>query len=116
LSDGTHLSIYEAALTDFASMTIANKEDTRFEVDLVPWSNGDKVRTDSEYLTPWQTIQIWKSAGDLIESNLILNCKHSYHVDQTGRIGNALLNADIRTDIEDGACRNETFCEVSHIP
>ena len=89
LSDGTHLSIHEATLTDFASMTLAHKEDTRFEVDLVPWSNGDKVRTDSEYLTPWRTIQIRNSAGDLIESNLILNCKHSYHTNQTGRIGNS---------------------------
>ena len=70
-------------------MTLAHKEDTRFEVDLVPWSNGDKVRTDSEYLTPWRTIQIGNSAGDLIESNLILNCKHSYHADQTGQIGNS---------------------------
>jgi hypothetical protein len=33
-------------------MKLANKEDTRFEVDLLPWSNVDKVRTDSEYLTP----------------------------------------------------------------
>ena len=89
LSDGTHLSIHEAALTDFASMTLAHKEDTRFEVDLVPWSNGDKVRTDSEYLTPWRTIQIGNSAGDLIRSNLILNCKHSYHADQTVRISNS---------------------------
>ena len=89
MSDGTHLSIHEAALTDFASMTLAHKEDTRFEVDLVPWSNGDKVRTDSEYLTPWRMIQIGNSAGDLIESNLILNCIHSYHADQTGRIGNS---------------------------
>jgi alpha-glucosidase len=52
LSDGAHLSIHKAALIDFASMTLAHNEDTRFEVDHVPWSNGDKVRTDSEYLTP----------------------------------------------------------------
>ena len=30
----------------------------------------------------------------------------------TGQTINALLDADIRTDIEDGACYNETFCEV----
>jgi len=52
LSDGTHLRIHDAALTEFASMTLAHKEDTRFEVDHFPWSNGDKDRTDSEYLTP----------------------------------------------------------------
>ena len=70
-------------------MTLAHKEVARFEVDLVPWSNGDKVRTDSEYLTPWRTIQIGNSAGDLIESNLIMNCINSYHADQTGLIGNS---------------------------
>ncbi len=89
LNDRTHLSIHEAALTNFCFYDACSKEDTRFEVNLVPWSNGDKVRTDSEYLTPWRTIQIENSAGDLIESNLILNCKHSYHADQTGRIGNS---------------------------
>ena len=31
----------------------------------------------------------------------------------TGQTVNALLNADIRTDIEDAACCNETFCDVA---
>ena len=30
----------------------------------------------------------------------------------TGQTVNALLRADLRTDIESGACYNETFCEV----
>ena len=30
----------------------------------------------------------------------------------TGQTVNALLDADIRTDIEDGACCNEAFCDV----
>jgi hypothetical protein len=34
---------------------------------------------------------------------------------KTGQTVNALLNADIRTDIEDGACCNEVFCEVKRI-
>ncbi len=33
----------------------------------------------------------------------------------TGQTVNALLNADIRTDIENGACCNEAFCEVEPI-
>jgi len=52
LSDGTHLRIHKAALTDFASMKRAHKEDTLLEVDHVPWFNSDKVRTDSQYLNP----------------------------------------------------------------
>ena len=31
----------------------------------------------------------------------------------TGQTVNALLDADIRTDIEDGACCNEAFCDVA---
>ena len=33
----------------------------------------------------------------------------------TGRTVNALLDADVRTDIEDGACCNEAFCEVARV-
>ena len=33
----------------------------------------------------------------------------------TGQTVNALLNADIRTDIEDGACCNEAFCDVVRV-
>ena len=33
----------------------------------------------------------------------------------TGQTINALLDADIRTDIEDGACCNEAFCEVERV-
>ena len=33
----------------------------------------------------------------------------------TGQTVNALLDADIRTDIEDGACCNEAFCDVARI-
>ena len=80
-------------------MPLVHKEDARFEMDLVPWSNGDKVRTDSEYLTPWRTIQIGNSSGDLIRSNLILNCKHSYHAYQTGRISNSALIDDNMVNI-----------------
>ena len=33
----------------------------------------------------------------------------------TGQTVNALLDADIRTDIEDGACCNEAFCDVARV-
>jgi anaerobic selenocysteine-containing dehydrogenase len=33
----------------------------------------------------------------------------------TGQTVNALLDADIRTDIEDGACCNEAFCDVAPV-
>ena len=33
----------------------------------------------------------------------------------TDQTVNALLDADIRTDIEDGACCNEAFCDVVRV-
>jgi alpha-glucosidase len=72
-ADGLYLSIHEANLTDYAAMTlVASRRDT-LECDLVPWSDGVKVRATSPHQTPWRTIQIAESADDLITSHLILN-------------------------------------------
>ena len=73
-ADGLYLSIHEAALTDYSSMTLANNGRNTLECDLVPWSDGVKVRGELPMLTPWRTIQITEKAGDLITSYLVLNC------------------------------------------
>jgi len=72
-ADGLFLSIHEAALTDYASMTLVVAEDNTLLCDLVPWSNGVKVKAHTPHQTPWRTIQIAENAGDLITSYLILN-------------------------------------------
>ncbi len=71
--DGLYLSIHEAALTDYASMTLENRGDNRLKCDLVPWAEGDKVRAATSHASPWRTIQIAEKPGDLITSYLILN-------------------------------------------
>ena len=71
--EGLHLSIHEAALTDFASMTIANNGNNSLEADLVPWKNGDKVRASAPHRSPWRTISIGETAGDLMTNYLVLN-------------------------------------------
>jgi len=71
--DGLFLSIHEAALTDYASMTLVRTGEDVLECDLVPWADGVKVRGATPMVTPWRTIQIAESAGDLITSYLILN-------------------------------------------
>ncbi|MEQ8471710.1 MAG: glycoside hydrolase family 97 protein [Marinoscillum sp.] len=70
--DSLFLSIHEAALMDYAAMTL-DPNGTKLTCDLVPWSNGDKVIASTPLKTPWRTIQIGDSAGDLITSYLILN-------------------------------------------
>ncbi len=71
--NGLYLSIHEAALTDYASMTLARNGEHVLEADLVPWSDGVKVKTSAPMKTPWRTIQIADTPGGLITSYLILN-------------------------------------------
>ncbi|MCB0276816.1 MAG: glycoside hydrolase family 97 catalytic domain-containing protein, partial [Calditrichaeota bacterium] len=71
--DGLYLSFHEARLVDFASMTVARTAGTRLKADLVPWADGDRVKTDGSFTSPWRTVQIAQKPGDLITSYLILN-------------------------------------------
>ena len=74
-NDGLYLSIHEAALTNYAGMRLKKSENsaTLLQSDLVPWPDGIKVKADLPLYSPWRTIQIGETPGDLIESHLILN-------------------------------------------
>lgn len=73
--DGIHLSFHEAALVDYADMTL--KVDTTnlsLKSVLVGSENRDyKVERKLPFETPWRTIQITDNAPSLIESKLIVN-------------------------------------------
>ncbi len=72
--DGIFISIHEAALTDYSSMTLFGSDnESTLNCDLVPWKDGTKVKAKSHLKTPWRTIQIADKSGGLIESNMILN-------------------------------------------
>ncbi|MCE9687218.1 glycoside hydrolase family 97 protein [Shewanella sp. AS16] len=73
LPSGTHLSIHEAALVDYAAMTLDQRRDGTLKADLTPWSDGIRVKTQAGFHTPWRTIQIAAKASGLLNSNLILN-------------------------------------------
>ncbi|WP_076537824.1 glycoside hydrolase family 97 protein [Shewanella sp. UCD-KL21] len=73
LASGTHLSIHEAALTDYAAMVLDQRRDGTLKADLTPWSDGILVKTKPGFTTPWRTIQIAKKATGLLNSDLILN-------------------------------------------
>ena len=74
-NDGLYLSFHEAALVDYAGMTL--KVDTlnfAMQSELVGSERTHyKVKRTVPFTTPWRTIQIAEKAGDLIESKLILN-------------------------------------------
>jgi alpha-glucosidase len=87
---GTYLSFHEANLTDWAGMKLKRAEggsDYSLEADLVPWFESDvKVKCETPHSSPWRTIQIGNSSGDLIESSLILNLNEPCAIEDTSWI------------------------------
>ena len=79
-SDGTHLSIHEAALKNYSSMQLYSNNQTLI-CDLAPWRNGDKVRLQLPFQSPWRTVIIANEAKDLIMSDLMLNCNEPSVID-----------------------------------
>ena len=73
MSSGVHLAIHEAALVDYAAMTLEQKHPGVLEADLTPWYDGIRVKTQTPFVTPWRTIQISPNAIGLLNSDLILN-------------------------------------------
>ncbi len=73
LPSGVHLSIHEAALTDYTAMVLDQQRDGVLKADLTPWSDGVKVKTQLGFKSSWRTIQIADNAAGLINSSLILN-------------------------------------------
>ncbi|GHE77992.1 glycoside hydrolase family 97 protein [Thalassotalea profundi] len=73
LDNDTHVSIHEAALVDYAAMTINQQRPGKLKADLTPWSDGILVKTHTNFKSPWRTIQISHDAVGLLNSDLILN-------------------------------------------
>ncbi len=85
---GVYMSIHEAALVDYASMTLKRNSHQPFslECNLVPWPDGIKVKADKSLKTPWRSIQVSKEAKDLINSRLILNLNEPCKIKNTSWI------------------------------
>jgi anaerobic selenocysteine-containing dehydrogenase len=84
-----------------------------FDADMRGITDGDKLRVHNER---GETVLIARITDAVLPGVLYTPKGTWLYVSETGQTINALLDADIRTDIENGACCNETFCEVSQIP
>jgi len=71
--NGLHLEIHEAALVDYAAMSVRRVEGQRLVASLTPASEGWKVRRTGPFTTPWRMLVAADTAGGLYESNLMLN-------------------------------------------
>ena len=75
-------------------------------------SDGDNVKVHNER---GETLLIARITKAVLPGVLYTPKGTWLSASKSGQTVNALLDADIRTDIEDGACCNEAFCEVSRI-
>jgi anaerobic selenocysteine-containing dehydrogenase len=75
-------------------------------------SDGDNVKVHNER---GETLLIARITNSVLPGVLYTPKGTWLSASKSGQTVNALLDADIRTDIEDGACCNEAFCEVSRI-
>ncbi len=85
--NGLFLAVHEANLTDYASMNLTPQNGTsKLKVYLTPWSTGEKVFMKTPGVTPWRTIIIAGSLGDLLLSRLMLNLNESNRINDTSWI------------------------------
>ncbi len=88
--DSLVLAIHEAALVDYASINLTPRKGTdgsvRLLTALTPWQSGVKVYCQGETLTPWRTIIIGKTPGELMTSRLMLNLNEPCELGDTSWI------------------------------
>ena len=87
-AEGVYLSIHEANLTDYASMTLAvDTTHLSLSSSLVKSDRyGFAVKRTTPFETPWRTIQVADKAGDLIASKLVLNLNEPNKLGDVGYI------------------------------
>ncbi len=74
-TNGLYLTIHEASLIDYSSMVLEGNGEGDLKCDLVPWSKTNPVKSyvTAPFSTPWRTIQIGETPGDLITNYMIIN-------------------------------------------
>ena len=91
-TDSLYLAIHEANLTDYAAMNlkpVEQVEDNKtvtLRAALTPWSTGEKVRVTDTRVSPWRTMIVAESAGDLLLSRLMLNLNEPCRITDTSWI------------------------------
>lgn len=75
--DGTMLALTEAALVDYAGMYVGGTGDGAHglvsKLSPLPDGGGVLVRGIAPHASPWRVIMLGATAGDLVESTLVLN-------------------------------------------
>ncbi len=70
---GHYISIHEAALINYGSMTIKLNSLNRLQTDITPLSDGMRAYVDLPFNTPWRVVMIGDSPIELITNRMVLN-------------------------------------------
>lgn len=88
--DSLYMVLHDAALIDYASLNYMPQKNidgsVTMKADLTPWSNGVKVYAKAPCVTPWRTILITHTPGELITSRLMLNLNEPSRIKDTSWI------------------------------
>ena len=85
-ADGSYLALHEANLTDYAKMNLCPTDSTTLRCCLTPWSTGVKVYAQTPFRTPWRTVIVGDTPGDLATSRLMLNLNEPCRIEDTSWI------------------------------
>ena len=70
---GNYISIHEAALINYGSMTLKLNSLNRLQSDITPLSDGMRAYVDLPFNTPWRVVMIADSPIELITNRIVLN-------------------------------------------
>ncbi len=74
VTDSLYLTLHESNLVDYAEMHLRTEPGTTLlRSYLTPWSTGEKVFASLPLTTPWRTVAVASSPGELMLSRLTLN-------------------------------------------
>lgn len=68
-----YLAIHEANLTDYPKMQLIGEDSVTMKARLVPWSTGVAAYVVTPFATPWRTVIIGDTPGELVTSTMMLN-------------------------------------------
>lgn len=72
-TSGSFLSLHEAALYNYGSMTLKLDEKIRLKSDITPLSDGTRAHVLLPFNSPWRVIMVGDSELDLLSNKIVLN-------------------------------------------
>jgi len=84
--DGITIAVHEANLANYSSMTLKASGSKNMSCDLIPWSDGVKVKAKGALNSPWRTIIVGDNPSEIVMSTLTLNLNEPNKLEDTSWI------------------------------